>query len=322
MRWVVDPQKDAAQAAASPLGDDYAADIPCALANAAHAWTSHVPEVRGAQEIADYVATLESDHAALAAGLDPSRVGQLVEEFARYRAGYRRRFLAHLSARGRCASTMITGGSGFDTRRNGKANDRADKHAQGLAEFRARALAAIRKTLHPEEQPIRSGDDDAVERLRAEIAEGEAKQARMREANAVIRKHAKAGADTQVAALVSLGFGEARARDLLKPDFCGRIGFADYELSNNRANVVRLRARLAEVTVAKATPAAEVQGANARLEDDPPGNRVRLFFPGKPAPETIARLKRAGFRWAPSAGAWSAYRSALPAAREIAGVSP
>ena len=35
-----------------------------------------------------------------------------------------------------------------------------------------------------------------------------------------------------------------------------------------------------------------------------PDNRVRFYFPGVPSGEVRSLLKRNGFRWAPSVGAW------------------
>src|SRR3546814_19835137 len=65
----------------------------------------------------------------------------------------------------------------------------------------------------------------------------EAKQARMKAANAAIRKHRKAGPTAQIAALVELGFGPSAAPALIEPDCCGRIGFPDYALQNTTANI-------------------------------------------------------------------------------------
>jgi len=302
-------------------------EIPEDLARRAHAWTSHVPEERARQEREGYARMLINDFENLSAlATSDLKREDLAREFDRYKAGYRRRFMAHLAARSRCASTMITGGSGFNVRRNEKANRRADKHGSDLVEFRKRALTAIHKVLTPELAPIMNGDSDASERLEDKIAKAEALQEKMRAVNTAIRKHAKKGPDAQVAALVALGIGigEPRARELLKPDSLGRIGFADYELTNNNANIRRMRSRLVEVERAHSTPGSETEGTNARLEDVPAENRVRLHFPGKPSAEVRARLKSAGFRWAPTQGAWSAYRNhnTLTTAKSVAGVEP
>lgn len=300
------------------------AEIPEGLARSAHAWTSFVPEDRARQEREGYARTMMADFEYLSGWADSDlKKADLAREFERYKAGYRRRFMAHLAAKSRCASTMITGGSGFNVSRNEKANRRADKHNNDLHEFRKRALVAIHKVLRPELAPIMKGDANASERLEDKIKAAEAMQEKMRACNAVIRKHAKKGADAQVAALVALGYGgEGWARDLLSPDGCGRIGYADYELTNNNANIRRMRSRLVEVERAHSTPGSETEGANARLEDAPAENRVRLHFPGKPSLEVRSRLKSAGFRWAPTQGAWSAYRNhgTLATAKSVAGI--
>jgi len=52
--------------------------------------------------------------------------------------------------------------------------------------------------------------------------------------------------------------------------------------------------------------APEPDGAEGRiiLRENVEANRLQLLFPGKPDEETRKRLKRHGFRWAPSEGAW------------------
>mgnify|MGYP001607055605 CR=1 FL=1 len=302
---------------------DYHADIPVELARAAHAGTSFVPEERAGQERAGYAETLAGDWERLSKlATTEEKRRALVEEFARYREGYGRRYRAYLSSRSRCLSTMIAGPSRFPVRRMEKRNAVADRRCSELIEFRVRALAAIRKALCPELAPIMAGDADAVERLQAKVAKAEQMQERMKATNAAIRKHAKAGPEAQVWALVALGFTEGTARKLLEPDFCKRIGFPSYELTNNGANIRRMKERLEAVSQAKATPATEQEGTAARVEDCPGENRVKLFFPGKPDEATRETLKRGGFRWAPSECAWKAYRHqhTLDLARKVAGV--
>lgn len=288
----------------------FLSDIPTDLARSAHSGTSFVPDERAATERRSYATMLVQDYAALLKYVDtPEKRTALDEGFARYREGYRTRYLAMLGAKSRCMSTMIAGPSNFPTARNRKRSDAADKRTTELLEYRERALDSIRKTLRPELRPIMAGDDNATDRLAAKIAKLEKVQATMKAANAAIRKHARAGADAQVAALLALGLTEGQARDALQPDFCNRIGFADYQLKNNNAEIRRLKARLAMVSRDKATEATEIQGEHARLEDCPADNRVRLFFPGKPPAEVRERLGLAGFRWTRSLGCWQAYRN-------------
>lgn len=305
---------------------NYENDIPLDLARNAHRGTSFAPETRAAQEITSYAAQLRADRVALEALADTDeKRAALDAEFHRYREGFRDRTIAMLAAKGRCLSTMIAGPSRFNVSRANKASEAADNRTRDLLEYRERALAAIRKVLRPELRPIMSGDDDAADRLADKIAKLKAAQEGMRAVNATIRKYAKSGAEAQVAALVGLdgcGISEERARELLKPDFCGRVGFAPYELTNNAANIRRLEARLEAVQRAKAAPVVETDGTKARVEDVPAENRVRIYFPGKPDGMVRNKLKAHGFRWTPSIEAWQAYRNdnTIAIAREVAGV--
>ena len=149
---------------------------------------------------------------------------------------------------------------------------------------------------------ISSEDPDAADKLGARIAELEAAQTRMKAANAAIRKHAKAGAAAQVEALVALGYSAAVAASLLAPDFCGRIGFPAYALSNNNANIARLKKRIPRVQAVQA--AEEVREDIGAVEYREEDCRVWLVFPGKPSEAIRAKLRGHGFKWSPSRGAW------------------
>jgi hypothetical protein len=297
-------------------------DIPEDIARRAHAGTSFSPEDRARSERAGYADTMLRDFEALAkyADTDDKRA-TLAAEFERYRDGYRTRYLAMLAAKSRCMSTMITGGSNFPVRRQAKIGDVADKRTRELVEFRERALDAIRKTLRPELRPIMAGDDNATDRIADKIAKLERVQEIMKAANQRIRLGGDSAAI--VADLIALGLSEKNARNAVTPDPMGRLGFPSYALSNNSAEIRRLKKRATVVTEAKATEATEIEGTNARLEDAPADNRVRLYFPGKPEAVVRARLKSQGFRWAPSLGCWQAYRNnaTLATARHEAGLA-
>lgn len=299
-------------------------NIPQSLANSAYSGTSFDPVGRGKRAVEGYESDLQSAIETMRQHAAKGGTEHLLPtEVERFISGYRRRVLALMHSESRCVSSFIAGPSNFPARRMNKRSDIAHKRLNELFDFRARALRAAIRDLRPDLRPIMSGDADALERLESEIDKLERVQARMKTANVAIRKYANAGQDHQVAALMEQGFTEARSRDLLKPDSCGRIGFADYELTNNGANIRRLKARFESLTAAKAAPVQSTESESGiTLEDDPPANRIRLIFPGKPDESIRSRLKAGGFRWAPSIGAWQAYRHphTLQLAQTVAGV--
>jgi hypothetical protein len=308
--------------------DTFIHDISRELANRAHAGTSFSPEKRGEAEINDYASTLASDFENLSRdATTPEKRSLLETEFARYREGYRTRYSAYLSSRSRCLSSMITGPSNFPTRRNQKRNGMADRRLEDLNEFRARALAAINKALHPERRPIMAGDGDALDRLKDKIAEAEALQSTMRAVNTAIRRHAKAGRGAQIKAMLEANSDlcEANAALMLNPDCLGRIGYYDFELSNNNANIRRMKSRLEWLRRDNATKPTTIRGEDGVLyEDCPADNRVRLFFSRIPDVTVRTRLKSQGFRWTPSLRCWQAYRNSrsLESGKEFVSPAP
>ena len=303
-------------------------DIPESVANAAHMGTSFVPEKRGASERADYAATLREDYDMLRKyATTPEKQATLDEMFAEYRSGLRSRTIARLRVRSTIVSWMITGRSNFPVRRMEKRNASERKRTEEVIDYRARMLARIKKALTPELQPIRTEAPDAVERIESKLEKLERWQAFMKATNAAIRKTAKHDPDARVTAIIAAGaelgekVSEKTARELLAPDYAGRIGFPSYELTNNAANIRRLKARGEHVAHVQSQEATVREGTNARYEDAPAENRVRLYFPGKPDEATRTLLKSRGFRWAPSLGCWQAYRNAwsIQTAAQVAG---
>lgn len=307
------------------MSDNFEDDLDLSLCIRAHAGTSHVPEDRGRQERAGYAQTLRNDLAALQALArnDDDRTW-IDQAFDEYRQSYAAHYRVMLAAKAQCVSTMIAGPSNFNVRRANKKGAVADRRTAELGEYRIKAMARMRKRLRPEEGPIMSGDSDAIERLETQLAEATQRQERMKAVNACIRKNAKRSHEDQVLALIAAcNISRTLAEMHLEGDSLGRKGYAAYELTNNSANIRRITERLEQLRTAKAAPVVEAEGQHGRVEDDPPANRVRIIFPGKPDASTIGKLKHSGFRWAPSIGAWQAYRNprALDIAREIAGVA-
>ena len=298
-------------------------DISTETARAAYHGVSMRPEQRAESTRNDYAETLAEDYAEFAEQAAKGKTEHLLQaEFDRYRAGYRKRYYGFLHSNSRCVSWWIAGPSNFPAARMNKRADIAHKRLNELIDFRARAKAAIKRTLRPDLAPIYASDSNALERLEAKISHAEALQKRMKQSNETIRRHKKEGKEAQIAALMVLGYSAGMAQKLLEPDFVGRIGFADYQLTNNGANIRRMKQRVEHVTRLHATPGSEKEGTNARLEDCPAENRIRLWFAGKPSEEVRTDLKSNGFRWTPTVGCWQAYRNvgAYQTAKRIAGI--
>ncbi len=303
--------------------ETFLADISLCTATAAHNGTSWTPEKRGESTRNEYAQTLAADYeefAAIAAD-KPELAPLFAEEFARYREGFRKRYVAMLHSQSRCVSWAIAGPSNFPGRRMQKRADVAHKRLEEMLEFRQRAKKAIRRALCPELRPIMAGDGDACEALKAKIEAAQSLQEGMKAINAAHKAFLKDPASLDKCTLPQSTKDQIRN---YKPRYSWEPHpIAPFELTNNSANIRRMKERLETISQAKATPATEAEGSAARLEDCPAENRVRLFFPGKPDAEVRGRLKSGGFRWAPTIGCWQAYRNhrTLELANKEAGVA-
>lgn len=146
-------------------------------------------------------------------------------------------------------------------------------------------------------------DPEAKAKLEERIQTLEKIQAMMREAN----KRIRAGRN-----LSDLGISDSTAALLKEADELGRVGFPDYKLKNNSANIRRLKLRLAALTKAWVTPVPiALEKGGIRIVEEVDLNRVQIFFPGKPSGEVRVKLKRSGFRWSPFNGCWQRHRSSV-----------
>jgi hypothetical protein len=153
-----------------------------------------------------------------------------------------------------------------------------------------------------ENRAIFSDDPAASEKLEARITQLEARQARIVAANKLVRKQDRPG-------LLDLGFTEAQVEKLFTPDFCGRLGFPNYLLTNNGANIRRLKERLVTTAASQDRVTTETQHGDIRIVENTEDNRLQIFFPGKPDETTRTRLKSRGFRWSPTIGCWQRHLS-------------
>ena len=155
-----------------------------------------------------------------------------------------------------------------------------------------------------ESQAISSDDPDAIAKIKARLETLETAQAKMKEANAIIKKHQKGGHDAQKDALEKAGFAEKMVSQMLTPDFAGRIGFPGYSLTNNNANIKRLKDRLAILEKQASRQTRETAYTGFLVREDTEENRIMFIFPGKPDAQTREIMKARAFKWSPQRGAW------------------
>lgn len=198
----------------------------------------------------------------------------------------------------RCPSVLIAGPANFPVRKKEKQNAASDRnmeewrHIQGLIEkIKGTGTGGI------------SGDDpNALEKLRERRDKLVKHQELMKAANAAIRLKDTEEGDRRLA---ELGFDAQEIAGLRKPDWCGRVGYPAFELSNNNANIRRIEGRIKELEKRASEPAPEgwkFDGGEVVINQEV--NRVQIIFDGKPDPDIRSELKSEGFRWAPSQGAW------------------
>ena len=147
---------------------------------------------------------------------------------------------------------------------------------------------------------ISADDPDAIKKLESKLEKLKAKQERMKAANKALRLK-----DTEEgnARLREIGYNIGHISELRKLNFAGHIGFSQYTLSNNNANISNVKKRienLKKLQEVQETPDEETDLYTYRIDD----NRCQFLFDGKPEPAVIWILKRHSFKWSPSRKAW------------------
>ena len=156
------------------------------------------------------------------------------------------------------------------------------------------------------DRSVFSDDADAIEQLKARIAEHEVKRDQMKRINALFKKK-----DTAGLAALGLDLDRLTAQLAEAGPYWGSKPHLPYELTNLGA---RIRADLERITDIQQRQD-RAQKAEARggvlIEGGADSEYVRVTFADKPDRAILDALKAAGFRW--GAGHWIGERAKLPA---------
>ena len=146
-------------------------------------------------------------------------------------------------------------------------------------------------------------DNDAIEKLSLKLDEVEALQQYMKETNQICRDRRMSDVEK---------YDELRSRgveECLIPLALERKHvYAQFSLTNNNANIRRVKAQLEKAKEMKnSDPKEYFLNDDVKVVENYPENRLQVFFNGKPDEETRKELKSHGFRWSPSNGCWQSY---------------
>lgn len=269
------------------------------LAMRAHSGTSFSPEKRGRQVVISYSEELEDD-------LSKINSEDLKEV---YKAGYIKNISAWLSAKGRCISTMITGPANFPVRR-------AEKFSQSE---------------HNRYGEFRNWRDNFFTRAEKAAERAKPEEQKLAERFELIKKNISSSAST----IIQIDNGQNRysSRPLFVSSITGIIQrianegnvnltqmCLDYVKELNALDGLKKPIITAQNGIWKLLDQAETiqekkedkkqqenevfQADGCEIVINYALDRIQIIHPEKPDKETIQRLKKSAFKWAPSQGAW------------------
>ena len=221
------------------------------------------------------------------------KIDSLVDTYARKLA---ENMNSSFSIEARVPSILITGGSNFPVRKKEKQNAARDRNMEEWNDIQG-LLDKIRSTGMG---GISADDPQAVQKLEAKLEKLQAAQDTMKAVNAYYRKHKTLDGCPNLS---------AESIEKMKSEMSSQWHIEDkpypsWALSNNNAEIRRIKGRIAELTKKQETAYAGWEFDGGTVEANREDNRLQIFFEEKPDEKTRETLKENGFRWSPKAGAW------------------
>ncbi|WP_270620531.1 antirestriction protein ArdA [[Clostridium] innocuum] len=196
----------------------------------------------------------------------------------------------------RVPSILIAGGSNFPTRKKEKQNAARDSNYREWQDIQG-LLDKIRSTGMG---GISADDPQAVQKLEKKLESLEKSQETMKAVNAYYRKHKTLDGCPH---LLPEQLENLKA-DMASSWHLGDKPFATWALSNNSAEIRRVKDRIKSLSQQKEIGFVGWEFDGGKVEANTEANRLQIFFEDKPDEATREVLKSNGFRWSPKAGAW------------------
>ncbi len=221
------------------------------------------------------------------------KIDSLVDTYARKLA---ENMNSSFSIEARVPSILIAGGSNFPVRKKEKQNAARDRNMEDWNEIQG-LLDKIRSTGMG---GISADDPQAIQKLEAKLEKLQAAQDNMKAVNAYYRKHKTLDGCPNLSAERI----EAMKADMSSQWHIEDKPYPSWALSNNNAEIRRIKGRIAELTKKQETAYAGWEFDGGKVEANREDNRLQIYFEEKPDEKTREALKENGFRWSPKAGAW------------------
>ena len=159
---------------------------------------------------------------------------------------------------------------------------------------------------------ISSDDPNAIQKLQDKLEMCEKSQKYMKEVNAYYRKNGTCegfpGMEAARAARLDESVRQAYSWD--------KQPFPSYALTNNSAEIRRLKQRIEKLTVNQEVGFVGWTFDGGEVVANSEENRLQILFDEKPDEQKRSALKGNGFKWLPSQGAWQ--RQLTPNAEQAA----
>ena len=224
-----------------------------------------------------------------------AELDRLVERYCKCLAKWTNVYIANEA---RCPSILFCVGGNFPVGKKNKQNVRRDAL---LREYEK--IAAILDKIESYGVggfPILADDADAIEKLKAKIADAERAQQTMKMCNAYYCKHKTMKGCEGVSDAVAAQW------DATIPNRYCKSPYAGWELTNNLANIKRMQERVEALEREKNAEANEwdTLGLDIKIVENKEIMRLQVIFDGKPSATVRDIMKGAAFHWSPSQGAW------------------
>ena len=244
-------------------------------------------EVEQIYQLAEKVAERRPDAA--------EKAEKLADKYAKLLADY---YNTNFRIDQMCPSVMIAGPANFPVRKKEKQNQAWDRNREKYEQCKE-IEDKIRNLLSGKEI-ITSGDPEAIEKLKNKLSSLEKAQETMKAVNAFYRKHKTLDGCPDLS-WENIEKLKSSMTDSWRSD---PKPFESWALSNNNAEIRRVKERIKKLEEVKAQPVDTKEYDGFSVVEDPEAMRIKLLFEDKPSAEIRDILKKNGFRWSPRANAW------------------